>query len=293
MPETLSKALLSRMLRSETLRRELADLHALSGMSVHFLDGLGNGKLSAPRQSTMNQPVVFSFPIGADLRRTLRQALLAGLEQGLPTSPSLAGWRELGFRMEMEGATIGFWVLSWFRQGPQSLEEAQQAWKEHAKQGGDWTWQRWRIAWESAPLLSPDQIQAWLRALAHASSRCLAELQELHAPRTPDGALPHAVREVCARVRDNPAAPHRLQDLAAQLHLSPEHLSRLFHHSTGLRFREYLAEMRLHHACERLTHTRDPIAKIATACGFPSLSRFHHAFRQHTGTTPAAWRRRG
>jgi len=45
-------------------------------------------------------------------------------------------------------------------------------------------------------------------------------------------------------------------------------------------------------AAQRLEETADPIAEIAAASGYDSEASFSRAFKRHTGSPPAAWRRR-
>jgi transcriptional regulator GlxA family with amidase domain len=53
----------------------------------------------------------------------------------------------------------------------------------------------------------------------------------------------------------------------------------------------YLAEIRLGHARDRLSGSRDPIAAIALDAGFSEQSAFSRAFRRRYGESPAAYRR--
>ena len=79
----------------------------------------------------------------------------------------------------------------------------------------------------------------------------------------------------------------RLAGVAGEIGVSPEHLSRLFHSHTGIPFHEYVARLRIEHACEKLSTGKTGVTETAFACGFSSLSQFYRSFRKFTGTTPS------
>lgn len=85
--------------------------------------------------------------------------------------------------------------------------------------------------------------------------------------------------------------PITLQTLADIADLSPFHLQRMFQLSCGLSPHEWLLRRRLSKA-KTLLATQDPIAQIASACGFSSQSHMTRAFKEATGCTPSVYRGR-
>ncbi|MBB4955020.1 AraC family transcriptional regulator [Agrobacterium vitis] len=85
--------------------------------------------------------------------------------------------------------------------------------------------------------------------------------------------------------------PITLQTLADIADLSPFHLQRMFQLSCGLSPHEWLLRRRLSKA-KTLLATQDPIAQIASACGFSSQSHMTRAFKEVTGCTPSVYRGR-
>lgn len=79
--------------------------------------------------------------------------------------------------------------------------------------------------------------------------------------------------------------------LAASLHLSEEHLRRLFRHGTGMSPYQYYLELKIHRARRLLGETRLPVKAIARMLGFESPFHFAKVFKQRTGISPAQWRR--
>lgn len=84
-----------------------------------------------------------------------------------------------------------------------------------------------------------------------------------------------------------------LRALAVRLDVAPQVLSQVFNAHAGIRFYDYINQLRVAEA-QRLLHDParqdDTILEIAMAAGFSSKSTFNKYFRQHTGLTPTVWR---
>lgn len=80
--------------------------------------------------------------------------------------------------------------------------------------------------------------------------------------------------------------PITLDEVLRRANMSPATFSRQFKRHTGKTFVEFLNEMRLVHAHQRLTSSRRSIAEIAFESGFNSLSHFGALFRNRYGITP-------
>ena len=98
---------------------------------------------------------------------------------------------------------------------------------------------------------------------------------------------PHSERDAIATtalryLRDNFSRQIEVRDVAAQVHLSERHLSRLFREITGLTVLEYLTNLRIEMASQLLLDKEIPIKQIALGW----LSRrplLHHIVRQTHG----------
>lgn len=105
--------------------------------------------------------------------------------------------------------------------------------------------------------------------------------------------LPPVVVKTCRWIRSRALAHEvRLSEAASNCGLSPSHLSRLFHHSTGLTFQNYVRLYRLERACELLAGSDLPITRIVFDTGFQSISQFHRSFRAVYGERPTDYRKR-
>jgi AraC-like DNA-binding protein len=81
-----------------------------------------------------------------------------------------------------------------------------------------------------------------------------------------------------------------LAEVARQLGVSSEHLSRTFHRCIGETPAAWYRRHRLERACELLRTADLPVQAVAARCGYPSPAYFIASFRAALGTTPARWR---
>jgi len=101
------------------------------------------------------------------------------------------------------------------------------------------------------------------------------------------------VQMIVRYLRDNYSREVSVRDLAAQVHLSERHTSRLFRKVMGVSIKEYLTSLRLETASQLLIERQLPIKEIAQEVGYPDVRYFITLFRQHTGLTPALFRHKG
>lgn len=86
------------------------------------------------------------------------------------------------------------------------------------------------------------------------------------------------------------AEPIHVEDMAAAAGLSPFHFSRMFHASTGKAPHAYVTARRMQAACELLSGTDLPLAKVATRVGYRTQAHFTGVFHRHVGVTPRTYR---
>ena len=81
-----------------------------------------------------------------------------------------------------------------------------------------------------------------------------------------------------------------LADLAAQMHCSTRHLSRLIRQELGTSLQDKQTELRLAKACELLATSDTKVAEVASTCEYQSLSLFGLLFKRRFGVSPGKWR---
>jgi AraC-like DNA-binding protein len=84
----------------------------------------------------------------------------------------------------------------------------------------------------------------------------------------------------------------RIRELARQMNMSREHLSRMFRAATGCTLAAWLAERRWCQATTLLADENTPISAVAFFSGYTSATGFSAAFRERYGCSPGTWRRR-
>ena len=87
----------------------------------------------------------------------------------------------------------------------------------------------------------------------------------------------------------DPAAS--LHDLARRQSVSPHHLSRVFHASTGTTLSTYRNQLRVRHALDRLAEGERSLTSLANDLGFADHAHMTRTVRRETGAAPSALRR--
>ena len=82
-----------------------------------------------------------------------------------------------------------------------------------------------------------------------------------------------------------------LAETMRELGVTPGHLAEVFRSQYGVTPAAYMNHLRLKTARKFLEDTPIPIIEVAALAGYESLSAFYRFFRQHTGMTPAAYRK--
>ena len=82
----------------------------------------------------------------------------------------------------------------------------------------------------------------------------------------------------------------RLEDIARQLGLSVNYLSKIFYKYTGKHFQDYVLQHRVERSVGLLSHSDMNLTDIAIYVGFPSQSYFGRVFKKTMGITPRQYR---
>jgi AraC family transcriptional regulator len=81
-----------------------------------------------------------------------------------------------------------------------------------------------------------------------------------------------------------------LSQQAACVGVHPVHLAREFRRFYHCTIGDYIRQLRIKFACEKLVQSDLPLSEIALASGFFDQSHFTRTFKQLTGKTPQAYR---
>ncbi len=92
-------------------------------------------------------------------------------------------------------------------------------------------------------------------------------------------------------IHDNLARPLPLSEIAAQVSLSPRHLSRVFARFTGKAPAHYITHARMDRAAGLILRSALPLKEIAATVGYPDIHHFTRVFTAHVGSPPGEVRR--
>lgn len=92
--------------------------------------------------------------------------------------------------------------------------------------------------------------------------------------------------------RSNPTTDH-LNELAKNIHASPEHISRVLKASMGISPKEYFLRYRLRQAQRLLSETTLSVGEIGTRLGYSDPQYFSRLFRHRTGMSAFTYRKHG
>ena len=81
-----------------------------------------------------------------------------------------------------------------------------------------------------------------------------------------------------------------VEEVAAEVGLSPSHFLRAFKATTGQSPHQWLGARRIEQAKQLLRETDNSLTDIAASLGYASASHFSAAFRAATGSSPRDWR---
>ena len=137
------------------------------------------------------------------------------------------------------------------------------------------------------------QVGALGGALVVETGRAFASAEQLAVDLDPEARSTSSVAAMERFLADNLERPLTMTDLAAVVHLSARHASRLFTAATGESPMSALRRMRLERGAHLLLESDEPVAQIARRCGYPEVRPFITAFRRRHGQPPGAFRAHG
>ena len=98
------------------------------------------------------------------------------------------------------------------------------------------------------------------------------------------------IEEIVRYIDENYSRQISLDDIAKTFFISPYYLSRKFKAEVGYTVNQYIQNLRLGKAEQRLAFEDTSIKTIAAECGFDNLKYFYSVFKVKTGHTPNEFR---
>ena len=295
MPRIIHQVLAKKLLESETLRELFDDFSRASGLRLRFMTQTGvehelSRGLKPPEACHWMKQDRDGCSICLD-------TCLKSAEQPEKIVECPLGMVESAIPLSACGETYGYILagqVSTRSIGPKEIN----SWRQHLeKKGQEWKTSRLSELADSIKIISESRLRSAIRLLKW----LVPEIERLHTPEIrkihePDqpyakGALPASINKACLYVKRNYMREINLGSVASVAGMSRTHFCATFRKHTLIKFSEYLTNVRIERAKDRLSSTNDMIAKIAYDCGFQSISTFNRAFRASTKLSPRSFRR--
>lgn len=147
-----------------------------------------------------------------------------------------------------------------------------------------------RKAWEKNPLIPPDKYNAIVRLLSFFGEQLSALTNQLVVER--QNAEPPIVQKAREFIDKHKTEALSLSAVAQAAGASVFHFCKVFRKSTGLKFTDYVARVRLEDARTQLLNPNRRISEVAYDVGFQSLTQFNRMFKRVFGQSPTEFRGR-
>ena len=288
MPRIIRKALYLKLKELPELRDFQRDFEQLTGLRLLLVDelGLGDGEncmLSPMCEALQNNPQART------MCGRLRQGLLVKASEQPACTMCDAGLQEAAVPLRISGIPAGFFLFGGAVPQPPDRPSVQRARHLLRHHGVEMDEEPLRVLLDGSPMATPENMAACQR-IVHLAARQIA-MKVTDQLVAPEAAMPPVVMKACGHIRARALVEDLgLAEVARHCGVSEGHLSRLFHHATGLTFREYLTQVRLEHARALIVHSSHGVTEIAYESGFQSISQFHRVFRKAFGTSPGKLR---
>jgi AraC-like DNA-binding protein len=145
-----------------------------------------------------------------------------------------------------------------------------------------------RKAWEHNPLVPAEKYSAIIRLLTFFAEQLSTLINQIMLEK--QNAEPLLVQKAREYITRNRRESLSLTDVAKASGASVFHFCKVFKKSTGLKFTDYVARVRLEDAKAELLNPNRRISEIAYDVGFQSLTQFNRMFKRIFGQSPTEFR---
>ena len=291
MPRIIRQALAERIRRSAVLASVRTDIGELAGVKIHFLEAAPHGDFIPPCRS--HSPLCRRLGRSAAGHNLCRTACLRFLEEARDhplEKTCVAGTVFCAVPVRSSAGLLGFLVAAGFYTARPAARERNRFRHLFERAGVHLAASEMEKLCGATKVLAPARAAGLRRVLEMAAGYLVKELSlELFQKA---GDLPKPILRACQLIRERFRTDPAQTDIARAVGLSTSHFSRLFHRRTGLRYKEYINEVRLQETRRALRETDHPVTRIAFDAGFRSISQFNRQFKALTGLSPRDYRKR-
>jgi AraC-like DNA-binding protein len=142
--------------------------------------------------------------------------------------------------------------------------------------------------WKRSPRMAASRYEATIQLLNFFASQLSTLSNQIVTEQA--NAEPHIVTRARQFIELNKRQSLSLTDVARAAGASVFHFCKVFRQSTGLKFTDYVARVRLEDAKSRLVNPSLRVSEVAYDVGFQSLTQFNRTFRRIFGQSPTDYR---
>jgi AraC-like DNA-binding protein len=143
-------------------------------------------------------------------------------------------------------------------------------------------------AWEATPIIPKDKYSAIVRLLTFFAEQLSALINQIVLEK--QNAEPPLVQKAREYIEQHKTEPISLSDVAKASGASVFHFCKVFKKTTGVKFTDYVARVRLEDAKAQLLNPNRRISEVAYDVGFQSLTQFNRMFKRVFGQSPTEFR---
>lgn len=293
MPQVICEVFATRVQKTAALERVLHDLGMLTGVNIRFYATRGTRGENQPSTCKNHSVHCQRLALTERGRQFCRSACLRFFAEGREkaiTTRCTVGTTFCAVPIRSSVGLLGYLVAAGFYERRPGMREMNRV--RHLLEREGFQVDRSELAKDCAKTkIFPANRLVMLRRLMEMSAGYLVKELSMELFQA-GGDLPKPILRACQIIRERFRDDPTQEEIARAVGLSTTHFSRLFHRRTGLRYKEYVNEIRLQQARRELRETEESVTQVAFDAGFRSISQFNRQFKSHYGTTPRAYRRR-
>lgn len=128
-----------------------------------------------------------------------------------------------------------------------------------------------------------DQLENWIIHTVHTLNQLMLKPENMDKQ--------DLIQEAKNYIRQNFNGKITLNDIAERFYINPYYFSQLFKKKTGMRYQEYVIQLRMERAKMLLKKTQLSLKDICFEVGYSDMSHFNHLFERTTGMRPGEYRK--
>lgn len=197
------------------------------------------------------------------------------------------GLTETAVPVKLGGHTIGYLRIGQVLRHLPSRADTTKVSRELEKHGAPFKGEI-RKAWEKNPFIPPDRYNAIVRLLTFFADQLSSLINQIVVEQ--QNTEPPIVFKARRYIEEHKKEPMSLSAVAQAAGASAFYFCKVFHKSTGLKFTDYVARVRLEEARTQLLNPNRRVSEVAYDVGFQSLTQFNRMFKRVFGQSPTAFR---